>query len=285
MYRSGGFLPIIEANLQVLAGMPDVEVLVSDRHGLDDCLERLRNIHGTDPRFQFFTATDGIDWVAHYNWLLAQARGAYFAWMPHDDTFPPGYYSGLVDYLDGNADTLLAFGPIIGIDEQEKELPWAAHLQNPPPWNSPGRWTARNAWRMLRFLPWEPIRGVFRREPIVRAGLNLRSTLDNQSADRGWVFGVGLRGPIRFVAVPPCVKRYYAASTHRATMRRDFWSYSSLYPALARYTIRQSPSIGATVVGLAHVAWRYVVNMIVPRVRIRIAFRGWLRRLRRLLAG
>jgi hypothetical protein len=251
--------------------MDDVEVLISDRHGLDDTLERLQRIYGHDARFQFFAARDAIDWVAHYNWLLARGRGTYFAWMPHDDTFPAGFYSGLVEYLDANVATLLAFGPIIGVDEYEKELSWASHLRNPPPWTTHNIWTVRDAHRMLRLLPWEPMRGVFRREPVVRAGLMIRSTLDNQSADRGWLFGVGLRGAIRFVPVPPCVKRYHSASTHRTTMRRNFWSYSSLYPALACYVIRNSPTLLSILVGLGHVGWRYVTNVVLPRLKPRRA--------------
>ncbi len=285
MYRSGRFLPIIAANLRVLAAMSDVEVLISDRHGLDDCLDRLRGLHGADPRFQFFAATDGIDWVAHYNWLLAQGRGTYFAWMPHDDTFPPGYYSGLVDYLDVDTEALLAFGPIVRVDGQEREVPRGARVDNPSLWNSSGRWTARHTRRMLWSLPWEPMRGVFRREPIVRAALTIRSTMCNQSADRGWIFGVALRGPVRFVDVPACVKRYYAGSTHRATMPRTYQSFSSVYPALARYVIGHSPSRTAAVIGLACVAWKYARTMLVPGVRRKMALRKRFRRLQRLLAG
>lgn len=249
--------------------MPEVEVLVSDRHGLDDTLEQLRQRHAADSRFRFFAATDAIDWVAHYNWLLARGRGTYFAWMPHDDTFPAGWYSGLVEHLDRRPDTLLAFGPLIAIDLENRELPASAVHCRPPPWDSPERWSARDAYRMLRGEAWVPFRGVFRREPIVAAGLFMRSTYCNQSADKGWLFAVGLLGAVRFVAVPPCYKRYYPGSTHRR-MPASFRSRSSLYPVLIRYVLRHSPSARAALVGIARVAGTYLRRVVVPRMKQRL---------------
>ena len=41
--------------------------------------------------------------------MLERGRGRYFAWMPHDDTFPAGWYEGLCAHLDAWPDTLLAF--------------------------------------------------------------------------------------------------------------------------------------------------------------------------------
>jgi len=277
LYRSARFLENIEANLDALATMSDVEILVSDRHGLDDTLDRIRARHGTDPRFQFHAATDGIDWVAHFNWLIRQGRGKYFGWMPHDDIFPPGYHAGLVGHLDSHPDTLLAFGPMIAIDEENRKLPWLSGSAHPPPWHTPGRWSFRHAFRVLEFQPWVPVRGVFRRQKILRAGLTIRPCYRNQSADAAWMFGVGLHGPIRFVPTPACVKRYYPESTYRRTMPFSFRSMSGYYAALAWYVIHYSRSVMDAVVGLNWLALAYVFRIAAPPVTQTIAVRTRLR--------
>jgi hypothetical protein len=265
LYRSARFLHTIEENLAILSTMPDVEVLISDRHMFDDALERLHSNYCANPRFQFLCATDKIDWVAHYNWLLSQGRGEYFAWMPHDDTFPMGYYSGLVAHLDKRAKTLLAFGPMILVDDAGQNLEWADYATKPPPWQR-RLWSVRHAYSVLSFHPWVPFRGVFRREQVVEANLTIQPSLHNQSADIGWVFGVGLRGQIRFVPVAACVKRHYSTSTHRTTMPFSIQSMSSHYARLVGYSLRHSPSRFQAVIGLSQLAWMYFAKIISPRL-------------------
>lgn len=285
MYRSARFLPIIEANLDVLAGMPDVELLVSDRHGLDDALGRLQARYGADPRFRFFAATDGIDWVAHYNWLLKQGRGTYFAWMPHDDDFPTGYYAGLADHLDANPDTLLAFGPIVAINMSGEKVEWSPISRFAPANNPSQSWKAKYVFDMLLTDPWVPIRGVFRREPIVRADHAIRPSFCNQGADIAWVFGVGLLGPIRFVAVPACAKRIYPESTFRTTMPFSIRSMAGLHGVLVRNTIRYAPSLTQLIGWLCRLALLYPVMVIPGRIKNRLAVRSRFRRVRRHLIG
>lgn len=233
-------------------------MLVSDRHGLDDALDRLRERYGADPRFRFSAATDGIGWVDHYNGLLRRGRGRYFAWMPHDDTFPDGYYAGLLDHLDARPDTLLAFGPMRTIDAGGRPLEWAQRLQGPPPWDRPDAWAPRDAYRMLSFHPWVPFRGAFRLDAVRQAGLDILPTPHSALADMWWVFGVGLLGAVRYVDVPPCTKRFYRESTHVATVPERF-RYSVRgqlvqYRTLARYVRRYAPSPTAAGLGLARLA-------------------------------
>ena len=48
----------------------DVEILVSDRTGLDDALEVLAARYESDRRVTTLCAVDGADWVRHCNSLL-----------------------------------------------------------------------------------------------------------------------------------------------------------------------------------------------------------------------
>lgn len=99
LYKSRRFLEIISENIRN-ADYPNLEILVGDRHLADDTLEQLRARFPDDSRLRFLTAKDRLPWVEHYNALLAAASGQYFLWMPHDDSFPPGYIGALVDRLE-----------------------------------------------------------------------------------------------------------------------------------------------------------------------------------------
>jgi hypothetical protein len=58
------------------------------------------------------------------------------------------------------------------------------------------------------------MRGVFRRSPIVDAGLWVPQTSDGAYADVCWLFGVALLGRFAFVPETRCLKRFYPGSTH-----------------------------------------------------------------------
>ncbi len=111
LYKSRPFLSNIKANLEALSYQP-VEVLISDRHLLDDTLEHLQNSFGQQAGYQFFKAQNGLGWVGHYNFLLRQARGRYYRFMPHDDHFVPDTTHLLVQALFQNPKAVLAYGPI-----------------------------------------------------------------------------------------------------------------------------------------------------------------------------
>jgi len=102
---------------------PDVEMLVSDRHGLDDTLARLRRHFAGDPRFVFLEARDEIDWVAHCNLLLQRARGRYFRWMPHDDLFPRCDLAAMVEVLEARPEVVLVYAPTRAEDLEGRHLP------------------------------------------------------------------------------------------------------------------------------------------------------------------
>lgn len=272
LYRSARFLTVIVPNLETVAAMDDVEVLVSDRHLLDDALERLRGRFGGDPRFRFLAAGDALGWPEHCNWLLERGRGRYFAWMPHDDTFPPGWYDGLCAHLDARPETLLAFGPLFGLDEAGEEPPWTKPLHAAPAWSRTECWTQFDAFRMLGFHPWVPFRGVFRRDAVIEAGLALRATPGDAAADTVWLFGAGLLGAIRFVEVPGCTKRLYAGSTGSG-FRFTFGVLSGIHAGFARHALRYSKSPGTLLRLLAALGWRYLTKAVFP---------GLARRIRRL---
>lgn len=211
LFRSARFHDVVARNIESLDD-PGYEILVSDRHLADDTLDRLERRFGGDPRIRFLRATNGAGWVEHYNALLAAASGRYFAWMPHDDTYPRGYVAPLVAALEARPDSLLAFGDAFAIGPDGEALAAASLPPRPP-----ARWGFRHALGLpFRWQLGYAFRGVMRRDRVVEERLFLRTgEEDGYAADVFWVFAVALRGPLLYVPESVCWKRLYDDSTHR----------------------------------------------------------------------
>jgi len=212
--RSKQFLSVIMANIEAL-GDEDLEILVSDRHGDDDALESLRKRYADDPRFRWSSARDRLRWTDHYNYLLREARGRYFMWMPHDDSFPAGYVPTLVAALEDDPAAVLAFGAIDAVDLDGVAVPgWRFQ---PPPFQGARATGVGDSIRLLFWGGAMPFRGVFRRDQAVARDLYLRP--DARAADGAWVFALSLTGVLRYVPRCRSVKRYYSWSTSAAPYR------------------------------------------------------------------
>jgi glycosyltransferase involved in cell wall biosynthesis len=221
LYRSSRVLDIIVANIEAIE-YPNVEILVSDRHLFDGALEALEARYGADARFRFLEGRDELDWVGNFNLLLRSARGRYFVWMAHDDTFSPNYVGDLVAALEARPDAVLAFGEVeqVSLDGFLPTFPFV-----PPPVSPDEPWTLASSLRVLTLWQlWIPFRGVFRRDVVEATGLYVRPTYRNIRADMYWVFGLSLKGRLCFVPSCRCTKRFYESSTGagwRFTLRQS----------------------------------------------------------------
>jgi len=237
LYRSLRFLDIITENIGSL-DYPNLEILVGDRHLADETVERLRTRFPGDPRMRFITARDELSWVEHYNLLLREGTGKYFAWMPHDDSYPPGYIGALVERLEAAPGSVLAFGHCDAEDEHGNR---SVH-STPMPISSGESWSASSAVRLA--LGWSigiAMRGVFRRDRVAEAQLWLPRTAGHAHADAIWLFGLALLGRFEFVPGTRCLKRFYPESTHAlwnapraGEMPRIMTSYLRAYVASRR---------------------------------------------------
>ena len=214
LYRSRQFLSSLRENCAALSAQKDVEIIISDRHGLDDALDILSSQWRRDSRFRFLRANDCLNWVEHMNLLLREARGEYFRWMPHDDCFPAGCLTPLIDRLKQDPATILAYGPTRGIDAASRRMPERDRLHSYPV--SPGSaWTFRHSLDLF----WKgtcdgAFKGLFRRRKVVDAGLFIRPTYELVHAERTWLFGISLLGGLGEEATSTYLKRYHSDSVH-----------------------------------------------------------------------
>jgi hypothetical protein len=216
LYRSKPFVQRIVENVRAI-DVDDCEILISDRHLLDDAIDLLEKTLGNDPRVVFLRGTEGVGWTEHYNFLLGEGSGRYFMWMPHDDEFPSGYVPMLVAALEENEDALLAYGRMVCVDLEGRIV---RRYSRSAPHDPDAAWSRRRAVEYLRW--WQsavPFRGVFRRQRIIDLGLWLPQS---HGADISWLFALHLQGPSRFVPEVSCRKSFYSDSTTSRT--KTGWS-------------------------------------------------------------
>jgi glycosyltransferase involved in cell wall biosynthesis len=207
--RSSRFVDNLVANIETLT-YPNLEILISDRHGADDALDQLERRYRDDPRVRILRGSDGPDWVTHYNDLLRAARGKYFTWMPHDDSYDPGYIEGLVDQLEARPAALLAYG-VTDSEEAGRAVPTQPFAPAPGGWSAPT--SVRRALQLhLRWDLFFLVHGLFRRAEVVERGLFLPRTRDTVFADICWAFAVVLAGELAHAPTAVCRKRYLASS-------------------------------------------------------------------------
>ena len=236
----------------------EVEVIISDRHRLDDTLDVLRAEWGHDSRFRFFASDDGLNWVEHMNLLLREAQGDYFRWMPHDHCFPAGCLPPLVDRLERTPSVILAYGPTRAINAAGLRTPERDRLHSYPV--APGRhWTFQHSLD----LSWNgfcdgAFKGLFRRRDVMNAGLLIRPTHGLVYAERTWLFGVSLLGGLAEESSSIYLKRYHPDSVS-STWRGGTQNIVSATSTMCGYLRDYGPGVSAKCFGTAYL-WRKAIE-------------------------
>lgn len=213
LYRSQPFFEIICDNIDAHLAQDDVEILLSDRHGLDDTAARLAARYDGMKRVRVLTAQDGDDWVANINGLMTAARGKYLRIIPHDDSAPAASSLRMVAALESNRDAVLAYGVVRGVDLNGAPMPQHDQLNTTESATST-EWTLDDALGLFwcgRFAG--SFKGVVRADVIRSLGLLIRKTRTLVCSERTWLFALALTGRFQFVPDAVLVKRYYAGST------------------------------------------------------------------------
>jgi hypothetical protein len=208
-------LEIIRANIDAHLEL-GAEVIVSDRHLLDDTTALLAERYRGEPDVRIISACDGLDWVDNINFLISECRREYFRITPHDDTATAESTRRLVAALDRDKAAILAYGVVKACTLDGHPLPENDHLNDS---ETPGVTT----WGVEDALPlfWTgryggSFKGVIRAETVRRSKLLIKKTPTLVHAERAWLFALALTGPFTFVPESVLIKRYYEDSTHKS---------------------------------------------------------------------
>lgn len=202
LYRSAQFLNNLVTHFNQLSH-PDISIIISDRHGYDDTLEVLKKKYGHDPRFSFISATDGINWVNHYNFLIGKVTGKYFSFVPHDDKYHPDYFGVLVNELEQKPSAVMAFSqmhvtgdtewvPDYSIFRKQYQFPFSA---------------AQYISLLYCNIIGVAFRGVFRTSAVQQKKLFIK---ENEKVtmfqDYYWIFALLERGDFIYTEKTSCTK-------------------------------------------------------------------------------
>lgn len=87
----------------------DIELLVSDNASSDRSVAVARKRAEQDPRVSVRSLCSAVRAEENFGAALARARGRYFMWAAHDDTWEPEYIACLVAKLESRPTAVLAF--------------------------------------------------------------------------------------------------------------------------------------------------------------------------------
>ena len=85
------------------------ELIISDNGSTDELTKALTEDYARrDPRIRLTRQSQNQGMLFNFLWVVEQARGDYFMWAAHDDTWSPNYLERLSRLLDEASDAVLA---------------------------------------------------------------------------------------------------------------------------------------------------------------------------------
>lgn len=108
----------------------DFELVITDNASIDRTEEICIRFADRDPRIRYFRNDRNLGAAGNFNRGFELTSGEYFKWCAHDDFISPDYLRECVNVLDGSTGAAIAYGNLVGIDQDgnlngyvEKDLP------------------------------------------------------------------------------------------------------------------------------------------------------------------
>jgi glycosyltransferase involved in cell wall biosynthesis len=95
----------------------DFELIITDNASTDATEDICRQFMGRDSRIRYVRSTQDRGAAANFNLGFHLSSGEYFKWCAHDDLISPDYIARCVEALDADSGAAVAYGKMIGIDE------------------------------------------------------------------------------------------------------------------------------------------------------------------------
>jgi glycosyltransferase involved in cell wall biosynthesis len=94
----------------------DLEIVIADNASTDQTQQICASYASTDPRVRYFRNDSNLGPGPNYNRVFRLARGEYFKWAAHDDTYAPDYLEKCVQALDHDPGLVLCHSKTRFID-------------------------------------------------------------------------------------------------------------------------------------------------------------------------
>lgn len=89
----------------------DFELIISDNASKDATEEICREYAAKDHRIRYYRNENNIGASGNFNRLVQLARGEFFAWVPHDDVYLPGFLRRCAEAIDSAPSTVALVAP------------------------------------------------------------------------------------------------------------------------------------------------------------------------------
>lgn len=143
---------------------PHLEILISDDASLDETHQVCKQYAHKDPRIRYYRQESSLGIARNHNFLLEEAKGAYFVWACDDDTRHPTFVKALVDLLRRHPDAAGAMCEVRHIVEGIPRI-----IEGPTPCGN----TCSKYDYLLYYArtgDYRPIGGMFVTEALRKAG-------------------------------------------------------------------------------------------------------------------
>jgi glycosyltransferase involved in cell wall biosynthesis len=147
----------------------DFELIIGDNASTDGTEELCRRMAAADPRIRYYRYPQNVGGRRNHHRVLELSRGRYFRFQGHDDILKPRYLECLMEALEHNPDSVLAFSSIEVIDENGAVLEKRA--APPAVYDPKAHIRLRSFWKSSQ--RYQPIflYGIVRREALARTSL------------------------------------------------------------------------------------------------------------------
>lgn len=169
---------------------PNFELIISDNASTDGLTRQITEEYARqDGRIRLTRQPENLGPAANFMWVLNQARGDYFLWAAHDDTWSGNYLEELAHQLDAHPSAVLATPTTCAVrqtgDSVSREFVPAAPNGD--------RWETLKTLLGKNICVW--IYGMYRTGWLKQYGPELVS-YPLHGCDRLWLYGLVLQAPV-----------------------------------------------------------------------------------------
>ncbi len=198
------------------------ELLIGDNASTDGTPDICAGYAARDARIRVLRSDMNRGAAWNYNRLVAEARGAFFKWMPHDDLIAPDFLKRCVAYLEAHTSVALCYPSTVPIDQRGERLSRDPEDELTVTSDRPSERLRQYIDSSFEHRQCNAVLGVIRTDVLRTTGLIGAYT----GSDKILLCELALRGPFHQIQDPLFFRRYHESGSlaqHPNAEERDRW--------------------------------------------------------------